>query len=178
MVLKDGPGVDTTLIDDFSDPTRARNGQSWRFFSDRVMGGVSLGTAEHETVDGRPALRLTGDVSLENNGGFIQVALDLTAEGRTLDASAFTGVELTLRGDGADYAVNLRTSDLRYPWQSYRAAVASAASWTTHRVPFAAFLAQRTDHPLNPARLRRIGLIAIGEARRVDVAITELRFFH
>ena len=177
MLLKDTPGVDSDLIDDFSNPEQASNGQRWRFFSDRVMGGVSLGDAAHGVIDGRPALRLAGEVSLENNGGFIQVALDLAADGRAVDASAFAGVELTLRGDGADYAVNLRTLELRYPWQSYRASIPSSASWETHRLPFKDFLPQRTDRPLNPARLRRIGLIAIGEARRVDVAIAELRFY-
>lgn len=169
--------VDTALIDNFSNPEQASNGQRWRFFSDRVMGGISRGEATHDRVDGRRALRLTGDVSLENNGGFIQVALDLAGGDRLLDASAFAGVELTLRGDGADYAVNLRSADLRYPWQSYRATVPGIASWTTHRLPFDSFLPHRTDRPLNPARLRRIGIIAIGEARRVDVAIAELRFF-
>jgi Complex I intermediate-associated protein 30 (CIA30) len=41
-------------------------------FTDRVMGGVSNGTMVRETVAGRPAIRMRGDVSLENNGGFVR----------------------------------------------------------------------------------------------------------
>ena len=165
------------IIDDFRHPERARNGQRWRFFSDRVMGGVSTGTAEHTTIDGRSALRLSGDVSLENNGGFVQVALDLDEDGAAFDASAFSGIALTLRGDGARYALNLRTRGLRYPWQSYRYPIASTGAWQTLHCAFGAFEAHRTDRALDPSQLRRIGLIAIGEPGTVDVAMSDLRFY-
>jgi hypothetical protein len=164
------------LIDDFSRAGIARNGQRWRFFSDRVMGGVSEGRAEYGLVNGRQALRLSGRVSLENNGGFIQCALDLAPEGRDFDAGAFTGIAVTLCGDGGVYAINLRSSDLRRPWQSYRAMLQSSAEWQTHHLPFGNFIAHRTEAPLDRSRLRRIGLIAIGEARQVDVAIAGLSF--
>ena len=165
------------LIDDFSSEQRASNGRHWRFFSDRVMGGVSDGRALHATVDGRSALRLSGRVSLDNNGGFIQMALDLAADGEQFDASAFTGVAVTLRGDGGRYAVNLRSSDIRRPWQSYRAAFATSGSWQTHYLTFEDFQAHRIDRPLDPGKLRRIGLIAIGEERKVELAVSRLAFY-
>ena len=66
------------VIDDLSRPfPQASSGGSGELLSDRVMGGVSSGTLRREVVRGRAALRLEGDVSLENNGGFIQMALDL-----------------------------------------------------------------------------------------------------
>lgn len=169
--------TDDALIDDFTRADRASNGQAWRFVSDRVMGGVSLGQAVHDQVAGRPALRLTGDVSLANNGGFIQVNLDLAAGGAAMDASIYAGIEVTLLGDGESYAINLRTSELRRPWESYRAALRSTAAWTTHRLPFTDFRPHRTARALNTRGLRRIGLIAIGEARAVDVALGDLRFY-
>ena len=168
---------DPGLIDDFSSPARASNGQRWRFFSDQVMGGVSRGSAQYQSVDGRNALRLQGDVSLDNNGGFIQVSLDLAEAERDCDASMFEGVAITLRGDGGSYAVNLRTADLRYPWQSYRCALVSSATWQEFQLPFSEFLSNRTTAPLDATRLRRIGLIAIGEEREVDVAISRLGFY-
>ena len=42
---------------------------NWAYLADTVMGGVSQGRAEFSS----DALRLTGKVSTENNGGFIQV---------------------------------------------------------------------------------------------------------
>ena len=47
---------------------------NWEFVSDTVMGGVSSGGVAEEIVGGRNATVLRGKVSLENNGGFIQMA--------------------------------------------------------------------------------------------------------
>ncbi|HOT82943.1 MAG TPA: CIA30 family protein [Candidatus Defluviicoccus seviourii] len=85
------------------------------------MGGISQETIALTEINGRRCLRLTGDVRLENNGGFIQMALDLAPEGQTLNASAYTGVLLVARGKGESYSVHLRTPDCVRPWQSYRA---------------------------------------------------------
>jgi hypothetical protein len=174
-----GPGTVTTpaLIDDFSSPQRASNGHAWRFSCDRVMGGVSSGRAVHSLIEGRRALLLDGRVSLDNNGGFVQLSLDLADADGAFDASGFTGLRVTTHGDGARYALNLRTRDLAYPWQSYRSGFTASRAWETHDLPFGSFEGKRTDRPLDPARLRRVGLIAIGEERTVAVAIGDLRFY-
>ena len=62
------------------------------------MGGISQGTMRREAVDGRPALRIEGDVSLENNGGFLQIALDLARGGRTVDAGGWIWIETDALG--------------------------------------------------------------------------------
>lgn len=141
------------------------------------MGGVSSGRAVHSVIQGRRSLLLDGRVSLDNNGGFVQVSLDLADQGHALDASAFAGLRVTTCGDGAGYALNLRTTDLTHPWQSYRSTFTAAPRWEVHDLPFDSFVPSRTDRPFDPARLRRVGLIAIGEERAVKVAIGELRFY-
>ena len=79
----------TLIIDDFSRTSGLSElGTQWRGFTDRVMGGVSTAVSGIETVGGRRALRLVGEVSLENNGGFVQVALPLSADGSPLNARA------------------------------------------------------------------------------------------
>jgi hypothetical protein len=86
----------------------------WRCVSDQVMveSPVSDGV-----IDGRPSLRMTGDVRLENDGGFIQAALDLGPAGDAIDASGFTGVHIVVRGNGEKYSIDLRTPDNVRPWQ-------------------------------------------------------------
>lgn len=165
------------LIDDFSSPQRASNDRAWRFSCDRVMGGVSSGRVVHSVIEGRRALLLDGRVSLDNNGGFVQMSLNLADEGDTFDASGFTGLRVATHGDGASYALNLRTADLTHPWQSYRCSFTAAREWQTHDLPLSGFRGNRTDLPLNPARLCRVGLIAIGEERAVKVAVGDLRFY-
>ena len=87
------------IIDDFSQPgPRTRCGTAWELVSDQVMGGVSDGRLTHEPVAGRPAHHLTGTVSLDNNGGFLQMALDLHPDGNAVDASGFAGLAGALMG--------------------------------------------------------------------------------
>jgi hypothetical protein len=165
------------LIDDLRDPLRASNGARWQLVSDAVMGGVSRGALQYGLLDGRYALRMSGVVSLENNGGFLQMAIDLDPGGATIDASAWQGIALTVRGDGADYGIHLRTRDVQRPWQSYRARFVASATWQRIELPFANFLPHRLDVPLDIRHLRRLGLVAIGSERTVDLAIAELSFF-
>jgi len=87
--------VTSGIIDDLSrEPPLAAIGSDWQLLTDQVMGGVSKGTMFREAVAGRAAMRMRGDVSLENNGGFIQIALDLSPDGGAVDASAWSGIEL------------------------------------------------------------------------------------
>ncbi len=165
------------LIDDFSDPNLvSKLGTTWRGVSDQVMGGISQASVSREVVEGRTALRLSGDVRLENDGGFIQAALDLAPERGVFDASAFTGVRITARGNDERYSLHLRTSDNIRPWQSYRSHFQAGPEWETHELPFAAFTPYRLETPLDTMRLRRIGLVAIGRAFTADLAVSELSF--
>lgn len=166
------------VIDDFEQPApTASNGATWQFVVDGVMGGVSRGAMVRETIKGRSALRMYGAVSLENNGGFIQVALDLSPDGGVVDASAFAGFEIDAIGNEEVYNLHLRTTDLSRPWQSYRHSFQAGSNWKTHRLAFADFDAYRTDKPLDLRQLRRIGIVAIGRAFQANVAIGGIRFY-
>ncbi len=167
----------SAVIDDLSrEPPLATTGSRWRLLTDQVMGGVSEGTIVRDIVAGRVAIRMRGDVSLANNGGFVQMALDLSPDGEAVDASGWSGVELEVFGDGQAYNVHLRTDALTRPWQSYRQTFTAPAEWRTLRLPFEAFIPHRTDAPLDSRRLRRIGVVAIGRAVSVDLALGGLRF--
>lgn len=148
----------------------------WEYVADTVMGGVSSGQVTQENVEGRDAVRLTGDVSLENNGGFIQMAADLADSG-VLDASGWAGVEVDLRGAGAGYELRLRTDQLARPWQSYRAIIAPNGEWETLRFGWEDFEARKTDVPFDPSRLRRLGILAIGAEMQADIAVSGIRFY-
>ncbi|APX13661.1 NADH:ubiquinone oxidoreductase complex i intermediate-associated protein 30 [Tateyamaria omphalii] len=148
----------------------------WEYVADTVMGGVSSGQASVETVEGREAVRLTGTVSLENNGGFVQIAFDL-AGGDVFDASDFTGVALDVLGNGESYDLRLRTDALTRPWQSFRSEFVAPEVWTTIGVPFTAFEAHRTEAAFDPSRLRRVGILAIGREMQADIAVSGVRFY-
>ena len=80
----------------------------WRGFSDRVMGGISNADLRVDRIDGASCLRLTGNVTRESNGGFIQMALYFGRNYDSFDASDWKGVELRLYGNDEDYNVHSR----------------------------------------------------------------------
>ncbi len=145
----------------------------WEFVADTVMGGVSDGRVEL-TEEGA---RLTGNVSLENNGGFVQMAADFQPGRALFDASAFDGVEITVRGNGEVYDLRLRTDALTRPWQSFRTSFPTTDDWVTLRLPFPDFDPHRTEARFDPARLRRVGVLAIGRRFQADVTLRAFGFF-
>lgn len=166
------------LIDDFADANLvSKLGTRWRGVSDQVMGGLSEAAVTRGVIDGRACLQLTGDVRLENNGGFIQAALDLSPSGEPFDASGYRGLRLVVRGNGEQYSIHLRSPDSIRPWQSYRAHFTAGPDWQTIDLPFESFEPHRVQTALDTARLRRIGLVAIGRTFHADLAVSELAFY-
>ncbi|MFN5201278.1 MAG: CIA30 family protein [Gemmatimonas sp.] len=158
------------LLDDFRDTAAvARN---WSAFSDRVMGGVSVAHVELVDRDGRRALRLWGHVSLERNGGFIQMARQFP--NGTYDASAFSGVQLSVCGAPGPYFVHLRTADTRAPWQYYAAQLAVTTAWHEVYLPFAAFTPVSLAAPLDVRTIQRIGIVAGTQAFDADLAVARV----
>lgn len=168
--------VSDMLLDDFTRADgRSVLGTRWNAMSDRVMGGVSDVSAAR--VEGeRPHLHLTGQVkNVPGYGspGFVQLGLDLGQ----LDASGFTGIRLVVRGDGGRYGAHLRTPDVRRPWQSFRGSFVAPAEWTEVRIPFDDFEPYRIGVPLDPARLRRLSLIAVDRVGSADLRVSEVSLY-
>ena len=165
------------LIDDRnSNSLLASNGMHWRVVSDTVMGGASSGSLIPTETEGRRCLRLTGNVSLENNGGFVQASLDLSSAG-LLDASDYSGIEIEIYGNGEVYNLHLRTEDTQIVWQSYRISFHALPHWQTLRLRFADFQPHRIDIPLDLKKLRRLGIVAIGREMQADLCIGRMALF-
>lgn len=159
------------LIDDFSTYSGAAI-TPWVMFTDRVMGGVSQGRAEVALVNGRRALRLRGTVSLERNGGFIQVARPLGARaGEALDARAYAGMVVQVCGVPGSYFLHLRTADTTAPWQYYAAQLQVTNDWADVQVPWESFRPASLRARLDVSRLVRLGVVAATAAFEADLAV-------
>lgn len=165
------------IIDDRSTGTlHASRGGEWRLVTDEVMGGRSTGELQLDRYKARDCLRLHGSVTTANNGGFVQMALEL-AGGKRFDASEYAGVVLQVAGNGERYNLHLRTSDLWLPWQSYRASFVAEPGWREVRIPFTGLEAYRTGKDFRSSRLVRVGLVAIGREFEADLCVGTLRFY-
>jgi hypothetical protein len=155
-------------------------GATWRVATDTVMGGMSSATLTPSFIDNRGCLCLSGSVSLQNNGGFVQASLDLTeltSLGSYCDASKFAGVELEAKGDGKPYNVHLRTRNTNVVWQSYRAGFIAPKEWRVIRLPFDEFVPYKIDVPLDISALRKLGVVSIGKEGPVRICIGRLAFY-
>ncbi|MFN6193967.1 MAG: CIA30 family protein [Planctomycetota bacterium] len=79
---------------------------AWSTVLDGVMGGLSTGQVSQPQAG---ILRWTGELSLENNGGFSQVRTAV-AEGACEGAEGFV---LVVKGDGRTYTFDVRASNVR-----------------------------------------------------------------
>lgn len=166
------------VIDDFrSQNLVSKCGTTWRAVSDRVMGGISQATIRSEVIGTVSCLRLSGSVQLENNGGFVQAALDLDPTGAFVDASSYSGLRLTVRGNGELYGVHLRTRDTVRSWQSYRAPFTAGIEWRSIDLPFNESTPHRLESPMDVSRLKRVGLVAIGREFCADFSVSELALY-
>ncbi|KQB14261.1 CIA30 family protein [Rhodobacter capsulatus] len=166
------PGtVPGTVIEDFTMQPETR----WRFFTDAVMGGVSTGRLEMVSGEGPPHARMTGHVSTENNGGFIQMRLDLAAP----PPAGTTGLRLIVRGNGQRYFAHLRNGATLMPWQYYQAPFEVTPDWAEIRLPFTAFRASGRLMPGTPAvkSLRSVGVVAYGRAHDAEIEVREVGFY-
>jgi hypothetical protein len=152
-------------------------GTRWQGVSDEVMGGVSKASIVSSVVEDRSCMVLSGQVSLENNGGFIQAALNLDPGNGIFDASHYSGIHLVVRGNEEQYSVHIRTPDNTRSWQSYRSHFFSSTDWTNIELPFSSFTPHRLTKPLDITGLRRIGVVAIGRAFYADLAVSEISFY-
>ncbi len=145
---------------------------SWTYLADTVMGGVSEGQADLQNSNGSTVLQLTGTVSTENRGGFIQVR---TALPDGLPPAAI-GIRLRVRGNGEQYFVHLRTTSTRLPWQYYQAPFDTSANWQIVDIPLDRFKASGSILPdqVKPEAIRSLGIVAYGRDHLADVSVQSI----
>jgi len=168
---------ETLIIDDRSSGDYSTSAAGdWRLVTDTVMGGVSNGQLSLEVINGRSCLRLRGNVRTENNGGFIQAALDLETV-RVRDASDFDGVLIDVYGNGETYNLHLRQDGLWLPWQAFRASFTAPPEWQTLYLPFAQFQPHKTSASLKLDRLKRLGVVAIGREFYANLCVGRIGYY-
>lgn len=160
-----------SMIETFENEPETR----WRFFSDQVMGGVSTGQVTFLTEANTSYARMTGSVSTANNGGFIQMRLDLDEP----PPDGSTGVVLRVRGNNDRYYVHLRTSGTLLPWQYYQAGFDVTERWTEVRLPFAAFKASGRLLRRNPAAssVKSLAVVAYGKDHAAQIDVAQIGFY-
>lgn len=168
-----GPAVDAELLIDVYYSCQDKP-SLWVMISDQVMGGVSTATLHQDERHNSNSTCLVGRTRLDNNGGFVQMKLDI--EPYWLDAN-YRGVFIELYGSTHHYNLHVKTNQLNRPWQSFRCTLPVEPQWTRFIIPFEQLLAHRTDAELQAADIRSVAVVAIGKEFDVDVCVRRFGFF-
>ncbi len=147
---------------------------NWVFFSDQVMGGKSQGKAMALNEGNDQFVRLQGDVTTVNNGGFIQIRTPVNGLGKELK-----GLSLKIRGNGERYYVFIRTSGTMLPWQYYKAEFPSQREWAEVSIEFESFDRSSAwlSKKIKPETVKSIGIVAFGREHKALVDVAALQFF-
>ena len=148
---------------------------SWVYLADNVMGGVSIGSYEDMIVASGKAIRLYGEVSTKNNGGFIQVRMPYSVN----QLEKHKGIKIKMKGNGEEYFLHLRNRSSRLPWQYYQASFKSEPNWKEVNIPFEKF--KRSSNFMksvfDPNTIKTIGIVAYGKDHTADIIVSELKFY-
>ena len=159
------------IIHDFN-----TNAQSqWSYVSDQVMGGVSEGSLSFNQEDSQTFAHMTGAVSTENNGGFIQFRTDV----KNIDKKQVQGVFLNVRGNSEKYYIHLRTSGTLMPWHYYSSDFVANDSWQTIQLPMDSFLPSSgwLRNSVKPTSIKSLGVVAFGRDHQADIQVAEIGFY-
>ena len=163
-----GSNGENILKDNFT------NKNEWTFITDNVMGGVSEGGVEFNSFDSDVYALLSGDVSTENNGGFIQIRREL----KNIDLGKAKSIRLYARGNNEKYFIFLRTTGTILPWQYY------SHEFTVDE-EYNEFIMQIQDFKksgsllakqINPKKITSIGIVAYGRDHYAELYVKELEF--
>ena len=144
--------------------------KGWQTVLDGVMGGRSTGRI---SAGEGGTLQFTGELSLENNGGFSQIR---TAVAQGLFAGT-KGLLMRVKGDGRTYQCDIRSSRARVMAGGYQRLFATkAGEWIEVEIPFDECTFNtfgqrvRDAAPLDPTTIESVG-ITLSDKKPGDFAL-------
>ena len=173
----------TTMIsaaeEDINLPFTADSAKYWQYISDRTMGGVSDGQAALEQDGEIFFARLTGNVSTENNGGFIQLRSKFSFANFEKDGKKLKGVRLNVRGNGETYYIFIRTNETQSYRDYYSVSFEAKSNWEMIDLPFNKFKHKFLNNStLEGKNIRTFGIVAYGRDFISDVSVSKIIFYY
>jgi len=155
-----------------------QNMNDWLIVNDGVMGGLSQ--SSFVLTQNNSAL-FSGNVTLENNGGFASVRTRPMQFG--LDG--YKGIQIRVKGDGKKYQFRVQTNN-RFDGISYQFKFETQKDqWQTISIPFdecvPVFRGRllRNIEPISPNDIQQVGfLISDGQTGEFELEILWIKAYH
>lgn len=117
----------------------------WRIVNDDVMGGLSSSKA----IVQDNKIVFTGNVSLENNGGFAS----LRSPVKDYNFEEFSGIEIKIKGDGKRYSVSMKETTYFSGYFYTSTFETKIGEWIIVRIPFDQFKLYYFGSETNPSKI-------------------------
>ena len=162
---------DDNMFDNFDN----KNTSKWEFISDNIMGGVSFGKIDFLSENKQHFLRMTGFVSLENNGGFIQVRRKVSRKKNAIK----NGIKVIVRGNDMNYYIHLRTKFTLLPWQYYQTKINVTEDWEEANLKIKDFKRSGFLLPkfINAKNITSIAIVAFGKEHQARIDVKKVMFY-
>ena len=177
-------GANTMIIDDMKRSNSISEKKDyceesttrWCFVTDKVMGGVSEGDFKLKSDNNLFYYNMQGNVSTENNGGFIQFRTEVQNHPKS---KLFDGIRIKVRGNNEEYAIHIRTKYLFLPWQYYEATFQANGDWKIIDIPFKNFTKSNFYQPssVSSIDIETIGIVAIGRNFKADIDLAFIELY-
>ena len=164
------------VLDNLENPGITSQGMQWQFFTDGVMGGLSSGKVKIENIEGKKCYRMTGNVTTENNGGFIQMRVQIQPP---IPSHKYNGVYLNALGNNLKYSIHIRTPYTKLPWQYYSSKFLATNDWRKIDLPFINFRKSNFYQPkqFDYHNIKTLGIVAAFDNFKADLSISEIGFY-
>ena len=135
------------------------------------------GQAFLDQDEGMIFARLTGNVSTDNNGGFIQLRTKLSFNDLNSEQGKLEGVRLNVRGNGETYHIFIRTSTDRSYRDYYSATFKAGDKWQIIDLPFGQFKHRYSNQILDGNDIRTFAIVAYGRDFVSDISVSKIIFY-
>lgn len=146
----------------------------WEFISDSVMGGVSTGGVDFKPENKNHIAILSGCVSTDNRGGFIQIRRNI----REKELNEANVIGIVAKGNNQKYYIHLRTSGMIFPWQYYQTHFFARDKFHNFKIPISEFERSGLLLPkkIRPESIISIAIVAFGRNHSAELYVKEISF--
>tara|TARA_B000000565_G_C23685145_1_gene339717 strand:- start:44 stop:592 length:549 start_codon:yes stop_codon:yes gene_type:complete len=168
FIMTNQVSAEEIFRDDFEDSSK------WKFIADDVMGGLSTGSVVYEMEEGTSIAYLNGEVTTENNGGFIQLQRKL----KDVDLDQARFIKIIARGNNQKYFIHLRTTGTILPWQYYQSSFTVKENYQEFILPLDEFKRSGSflSDNVKPRTIKSIGVVAFGRDHVANLYVKEISF--
>ena len=144
---------------------------TWRPITDQVMGGISNLSISHS--DG--VFAMTGEVSTENNGGFVRLSNRID-----INNNDFKGIKFKAKGNNESYEVHVTLKGLKIPpWSYFSKSFAVTNEWKDYKINFKDLKASSgfSASSMKARNIRDISIAGYGRDFVVDLKVKDISLY-